>query len=417
MKKINLILLITLPLLFETVCAQQDIKLDDLKAPNSPGFQILDIAPSSTESPTNLKEFALKFLNLTNNGTALPKNFAFEFSPYWFAKPSTENVYKYLNLPGDKSITGSGTTGGIFRKLSVSIASSFSDSTSGSLLKNNNYLSLGIRTNILTIRTKTQIASFTSALSKISDRMHVFGANSTDKENLKITLVGLLVQSQTEKDTAKIREIVSQIATIKSQIDKIDSESPEQLEKNLDADKVYQDNIKMLQAAPVFQLDAAYAYSEAFLNNQYSDNRFNRSGLWLSATLSAASLNKAKTDNLSFIFLGRAIWDNALTDTAKNVFTRKNAYDFGGKIDYTIGRLSISFEHLSRVYSKTSSLNSNRTVGIIQYKINDNLYATGTYGENFGVNNLITLLGLNWGFGDSKLNVSNSQANSSSTSQ
>ena len=46
---------------------EKEVKLIDLKTPNSPGFQLLDISPSSIERPTNPKEFSLKVLNLFND--------------------------------------------------------------------------------------------------------------------------------------------------------------------------------------------------------------------------------------------------------------------------------------------------------------------------------------------------------------
>ncbi len=348
--------------------AQQQIGLQNLKTPNAPGFQILDIAPSSIEKPTNPKEFALSVFNLSNNGTALPKNFAFEISPYWLFKPADENVYKYLNLDTKKgAVTQGNSTGGILRKLSISFASSFNDSTTGSLLKNTNYVSFGARTNIITINGNKRIGALTTAFKTMHTEIMKAGFKSGGGVS-----------------------------------------DPDSIEATLKNSRAYQQAVASLTIPPLFQLDGAFAVSEAFANNEYKKHRFNRSGIWLSATLSAAALSKTKNDNLSFIFLGRIIWDNALIDTTGNLLQRKNAYDFGGKADYSIGRFSISIEHLNRIYSGNNIHNSNRTVGTLQYKINDSFYITGTYGENFGTaNNLITLLGINWGLGNSPLSAVN----------
>lgn len=347
----------------------QEISLQGLKTPNAPGFQLLDIAPSSIQKPTNPKEFAFDVFSLTNNGTALPKNFSFEISPYWLFKPSSENVYKYLNLDTrSATVTEGNITGGILRKLSISFASSFNDSTNGSLIANTNYISVGARTNIITINGNKRI----DALSAAFKTMHAEIRNAGFKQGSGVN-------------------------------------DPDTIESILNNDKIYQQAIQSLSVTPLFQLDGAFAFSEAFANNKYKNHRFNRSGFWLNAALSAASLSKAKNDNLSFIFLTRILWDNVLTDTAVNKFTRKNAYDFGGRVDYSIGRFSVSVEHLNRIYTSSGASNSKRTVGTIQYKVNDNLYITGTYGENFGTgNNLITLLGINWGLGSSPLSVMNS---------
>lgn len=160
-----------------------------------------------------------------------------------------------------------------------------------------------------------------------------------------------------------------------------------------------------LASKPLFQLDAAYATSVAFTNNTYANRRFNRSGVWLTATFQGLSFKKDRSDNLALMLLGRLIWDNALKDTAKNVFQETTGYDLGARLDYTVGKFNLSVEHLNRIYSD-KSLNTNRTVAIIQYKLNTNLYLMGTFGQNFGnFNNVFTLLGINWGFGSSPLSL------------
>jgi hypothetical protein len=397
-----------------------EINLEDLKTPNSPGFQILDISPSSIERPASPKEFALSALNISNNASAIPKNFALEMSPYWYFKPANANVYKYLNLkyvdPSTRQVHNY-VAAGILNKLSLSIASSFSDSTSGSLLANTNYISFGARTNLLTIRSKKQNDDFSNLVTAMSVRVgevrKALNAQQIPWKNrsniLKSTLDSVTDGLRSGSDTQQINK---EIADLNDSIKSFQKNFANNLEKTLDTDDKY---MVFKQSAenftgdelPLFQLDAAYAYSEALPDNQYSGRRFNRSGLWFNATLSTTLL-KQKQDHLSFIFLFRLINDNVLTDTSKNNFEKENAIDAGGKIDYTIGRFSIAFESLKRSYSNNTDLSSIRTVGIVQYKINDNLYITGTYGKNFGdTNNLFALLGLNWGFGNSPLSINN----------
>jgi|RhiMethySRZTD1v2_1073278.scaffolds.fasta_scaffold135870_2 hypothetical protein len=60
-------------------------ELDDLKAPTSPAFVILDAAPSKVERPQAVKPLVLSALSAAGEG--FPKNYAVEFSPYWLGTP------------------------------------------------------------------------------------------------------------------------------------------------------------------------------------------------------------------------------------------------------------------------------------------------------------------------------------------
>lgn len=369
MKKI----FITIPLLSICILSfgqDNDVKLSDLKTPNSPGFQLLDISPSSVDRPTNPKEFSLKVLNLFSDGSALPKNFAFEFTPFWYFKKKNETIYKYLGAGSDNDSLKAYWSTGLLRKFNFSLASTFSDSTSGSLLKNTNYVSFGLRTNLFTFRTAQQNKKINHALLAAAKRIDE-------------------LQGRTDLTL-------------------------EQIEKMLDDDKIYKEALNVANKLPLLQLDGAFAYSNAFADNSFSNRRFNRWALWGSFAINAdfkkerqEGQNAKKTQDihsLSFIFLIKTLRDNALTDTSHFVFSETNALDYGGKIEYNINRLSLSIEYIKRNYDNNDHLNSERTVGVIQYKISDNLYATGTYGKNFGnFKNVFSLLGLNWGLGNTKL--------------
>jgi len=163
-------LLILIAALWSTFSLKaQNIELKDLKNLNSPGFQILDIAPSTIDRPANPKAFAASIMSLTNNGTAIPKNFALEVTPYWYFKPKNATVFQYLNIKDDAG--NSNTFTGIFNKMSISLASVFNDSTSGSLIKNTNYIAFGLKTNLITYRNEKQNQKLKNALANFSKRV------------------------------------------------------------------------------------------------------------------------------------------------------------------------------------------------------------------------------------------------------
>ncbi|MFD1604048.1 hypothetical protein ACFSJW_08925 [Flavobacterium artemisiae] len=383
--------------------AQQDISIEDLKTPHSPGFQILDIAPTSIERPANPKALGVSLLSLTSSGTVIPKNFAMEISPYWYTKSDNANVYQYLSINTENKETFD--IKGILRKMSISIASVFNDSTSGSLIKNTNYISFGVRTTLFTYREASQNEKLNQSLKNITDKIKEIKSNDIEKRKLIGMRVKYRSELNNETDQDKKAVIISKIASIETQIDNLIEASPEELEKKLDADEEVQKNIKLLKQLPLFQLDGAFAYSEAIPGNKYENNRFNRSGFWLNASFNALSINKEKlNDCLSILGTLRFITDNTLVENTLNEFKKNKAFDYGLKAEYTVNDFSVSIEYLKREYSDNSELNSERTVGLLEYKLNDNLYFTGTYGKNFGAeNNLFTLFGINYGFGKSSL--------------
>ncbi len=85
-------------------------ELDDLKAPTSPAFVILDAAPSKVERPQSVKPLVLSALSAAGEG--FPKNYAVEFSPYWLGTPRLTFDDYYRNDVAQDSL----------RHLSLSVA-------------------------------------------------------------------------------------------------------------------------------------------------------------------------------------------------------------------------------------------------------------------------------------------------------
>jgi hypothetical protein len=411
-------LLILIAALWSTFSLKaQNIELKDLKNLNSPGFQILDIAPSTIDRPANPKAFAASIMSLTNNGTAIPKNFALEVTPYWYFKPKNATVFQYLNIKDEAG--KSNTFTGIFNKMSISLASVFNDSTSGSLIKNTNYIAFGLKTNLITYRNEKQNQKLKNALANFSKRVIDLRPNQKNADALEIELNridnkirALYTRLKIETDDAakdsintEYQNAIANRTLVQKKIDDFENQAPDLLEANIQKDTLIQNYLKELDDLPLIQVDVAFAYSEAFPDNATTNKRFNRSGLWLTGALNAFSVDKAElNDNLAFILCTRFISDNVLQEGSLDVFERENAFDLGFKLEYSIKDLSISYEYIKRDYSDNSNLNSERKVGSIQYKISDGLYVTGAYGTNFGIDkNLFTLFGINYGFGKSSL--------------
>lgn len=335
--------------------AQDSTKVEDFKIPSTPGFALLDLSPSTIQRPSSSKALALTLLNATGSGNTLPKDFALEITPYWLVKLKDETFYKYSSLPDEEH---KNTFSGILRKLSFSISTHFNDSAKN-FLPNTNYVSFGLKTNLVTIWGRGETK-------KIEEYLTVY-------KNLKrdVALIGgLTVQQQADSLSARQDRIKTSIT-----------------------------NFRNLR--PLFQLDFAYAKADMFGDNKYENRKFYKRAAWLNASL---SIPINKDDYLHAIFYGRYGEENVLVDTANKIFNRSSAFDYGIKVEYEKNKFSIAVEHINRKYKDITALDGQRTVGILQYKVDDNVTLFGTYGKNFSnLNNLITLLGVNWTFGSKNL--------------
>lgn len=411
------IALLLFPLLH---CAQESqpvVGLNDLKTPDSPGFQILDIAPSTVTRPDNPTEFAVTALQLSENGSIIPKNFAMEFSPFWFVNKN-DGIYKYYNLHQDNNRN---IFAGVLRKLSVSLTSAVLDSTKTGLPGETNMMAFGVRTNLITLRTKAQSDRFAEALENYNSAVGTLLTESeaytklntelvqhlTEKRTIEKALeLGTLSDSERKTKEKELKKAIQKVEDTENRIKDFHSANFEDFATAIDKDPDVKAFYKLTEEKPAFQLDAAFAYSEAYPDNSYANRRFNRSGVWFTGTLNFKGLDESTNDRFSLLFSGRLLQDNVLTDAVAGSFERKSAFDFGFKLEYALQKLTLGVEHISRSYSDAESIDSKRTVGILQYKISDDLYFTGTYGQNFGPDKpLFTLFGVNFGFGKEKLST------------
>jgi len=92
--------------------------------------------------------------------------------------------------------------------------------------------------------------------------------------------------------------------------------------------------------------------------------------------------------------LGRYVVDGQPIDTVISV---ANYFDAGGKLELEFEKISVAYEYIYRFNDFQETYRSN---GILKFKASANVYLTASFGKYFGdTNNLISMLGLNWGVG------------------
>jgi hypothetical protein len=356
---------LTIGLLFlSCLCFAQNndtLTLKDLDIPNSPGFILLDQAPTSIERPNTSRAFALSAINSFGESTGFPKNYAVEFTPFWFLKLPRMSVLKYAGYSNNKLQP--------FSSLKmVSLSMAYVNRTDSTTNKPINNVAFGARTTLLKIYSKNH-------------KKNVYDANQIAIDKLK--KIDLLLNREGATPQLRI-ENLTKYAEIEKRV-------LESISKNDSLSPI----TEVLKVKPLFALDAAIAYNMFFTNNDFYTNRFGRFGAWVTLNYSQ-SLNKDNSNYLNFYAVGRYLSDGTIKNN-QDKYEIQEFLDFGGKIELEFKKLSWGFEYIFRANEKSKTY---RSTGLLKYKISDSIYLTGAFGKNFGnANNLVSLLGINWGIG------------------
>lgn len=365
MKALVLLILFTLCQAARLSAQTEDtLSLKDLEVPNAPGFILLDKAPSTIERPNSTKAFMLSVINSFEGGNGIPKNYAVDFTPFWFFKHPRMNAYRYAGFNAEKNRQ---LVFSHIQRASVSAAFVSTTDTMSNMPVNN--LSLGFRTNLVTVRSKKDIEDLKAAHAKVVGYLR-----DLDK---RLTAAGIVYNPATmtraEYDK-KVNDFLAQ----------------EQQQRSQDKSEL----AEILKRRAVFAVDGALGYNNFFLNNNFSDSHFGRFGAWLTLNYSQVLNKESKDKNYINVYaLGRYIGDG--TTLLRGEYKIQNFYDLGGKLELEFKKLSVAYEYIYRTNDNTNTFRSN---GLVKYKISNQLILTGAFGKNFGnANNLISLLGINWG--------------------
>ncbi len=358
-----------------------DLKLKDLEIPTSPGFMFLDKAPTSIESPKSSKALVLSVINSFESNNGFPQDYSIEITPFWFLKNKNMTALKYMGLKKRKDNDSVFTLkqnyfSNPFKNTSFSFAfTTAKDSITDKDLKN---ISFGLRTNILAIRSRKNL----NALSLTFNKMH---------KALQSVMEGMPSQPLPTGDDSVDDE------NHKSYLKKL-----EEYQKNIAYKKELKgktDGSDLVLEKPLFTLDVAMAYNSFYIDNDFSTNQFGRFGAWMSMSFSK-SISKSE-NYINLYGVARYLRDG--TEQQNGSYIEQDLYDFGGKLEFEFKKIAVSYEYIHRI---TDFENTHRSNGVVKYKISDKLYLTGAFGKNFGEeNNLISFLGVNWGFASGKEEV------------
>jgi hypothetical protein len=406
MKKV--LLSFTLIVTFISIATAQDegVKLDLLKAPASPASNLLGIAPSDIDKPTDVSAFMLS-LQKAGGGllTALPTNYAVDLAPYWLFKKKM----------GDITTQGLATTTGanVFKQTFVlSFAMRSTDSTEADFLPNTVYAGIGFKFAVVRGRYDATTIDALDAIHK----WQVVQVNAQRNTLLNYQKDINVIELQTKrKNLLRDKFTTPGISDErKAEIDRdilaIDSSLGQQLLVLKDATKTEaKEKIKELaasfQTARVgFTWDVAGGVSTSIVNRRLGNARIYNAGVWTtigytSEKVGSGLLLLRLLQNPDKIFAK----DNGINDMG-DIAT----FDFGGRYIYSTpqSKFNASLEGVYRsVLSSNTIKPSWRIVFNADYAIWANQKLSFSFGRNFDGTttkdgNLIAALGFLTGFGN-----------------
>jgi Rps23 Pro-64 3,4-dihydroxylase Tpa1-like proline 4-hydroxylase len=407
--------------------AQDDgVKLDLLKAPASPASNLLGIAPSDVDKPTDASAFMLSLQKASSNFTALPSNYAFDISPYWLSK----------NKAGDNTIESfKKSTGGyaLIQTLVLSFAFRNTDEDETDLMPNTVYAGVGFKLSLARGRfddnTNTKLTQIQNLQGEANDQAN----KSLDNYLLKPEVM-LIKKRQKEIETEKAileEKIMAEVIAakkeaLKGKIDLLEAERLD-IENNLrntlleELKKTEKAEIKqkIKQLASEFQvtrvgwtLDLAGGFSGAFLDKRFDNSRAHNAGVWFTGGYTDDD-KAGETYFGSLLGLARLMYnpdkifalDNA-TNKQSDIWT----FDFGGRYIYARpqSKFSASVEGIYRsVLSSQTIKPSWRFVANADYALWANQKLTFSFGRQFDGTitkdgNLIAALSFLTGFGNKR---------------
>ena len=360
-----------------TAAAQQtdnSVRLKELAAPNSPAFMILDVAPTLIESPSTPKEFAFAALQSFAEGQGWPQNFAVSFTPYWWLRPSGRDVYAFAGIGKDNSVKPKPFSGLKFSSISMAFVNQ--DLIPDAVAREQKIFSLGFHSNII----KIQHPGYAKALNSEIDSWH-----EAVQDELTVMQEALNQETDPVRRRKLQQELTDKVWPVSANI----------------ASRVN----RIINQKPLFSWNVAAAWSIYGIDNSRFET--GRTGAWTTVASFIPMRRPSEefpVNYLSVLGYSRYMRDGFMLEG--NQIVKSNSVDLGGKLGVEVSRFSIAWEYISRDYRRGALGSANRNVGMVSYRVNDNLYINGTFGRDFGpVNEIVTLFGINWGFGEEKLNL------------
>ena len=419
--------------LFISVCVSQivfcqqdtislkELNLEMLKSPTNPAFLLMNTTPTEIVEPGSMPEFYTSIQNSSNNFSAIPNNYGFSVTPFWWGKRA-----KSLTFDDDFSTSN---------KINFWRTTTFSGGVVQGIGDNSELwrYGLGFQTTLLRGKVdKAKKKSFLLELRKYHKNHYknIYSYFSTTDEYksllleekmlfettaLKIKSVEIKLNQgvidSTEANRLKI-EISRDLDSLQTALSSLKNELSEKFEedkKSIEGNKNLDKEFNNLNNRVGLKWDIGGGVSANSQGNKIDSADIYRLGIWSNFggdILTSKSSNSSLAGYIltRYLFYKEINYEN---DDGISLLSNVSTFDFGGKLDYKISsKFSLAFEGIyrlglsSEIYEDTYKIN-----GIAQYKFQQNRIVYFSIGNNFndnsnyGPDDIIVTIGVNIGFG------------------
>lgn len=397
----------------------QNVTIDNLRNSTTPAFSIIEVEPKTVSRPSTPRGLASSLVSSFNENGLKP-DLSLEAAPFWLKKRQGITFQQYLNPVGMQ---------GFWQTASISVATK---QRKVSETKNEGtQLGIGLRAQILPGKPSSssklliqglEFETFMSSLlataksdAAVTTKEHIKArVNKTIDDIISGTLTNFESgNSRSNNELINYLKINKVKETLNSLIDKEEIKSGEAINQYIsrlqDSNFLKAETALKVQESLKYRvgwiLEVATASSIGFpANNFGQDVKHDRIGYWGNLTYRFDN----GRDEFSFVVRKMASFSDSVS---------KNN-DYGLSYAHTTKDYSVSLEGILRSYElefddrnelgePIRRLEKENTYKIAvngEYKLSDNVSLTATFGKNFDnalftSGNLLTLLGLNFGLG------------------
>ncbi|UOQ54941.1 hypothetical protein [Hymenobacter cellulosivorans] len=353
-------------------------KLNLLAAPSAPAFVLMGIEPATIEKPTNLTDLSLVINNATKGFTALPQNFAVQFSPYWMLRDNGKRM-SYQEYNSNKVADIMPQT----LQFSLGVAQ---PEVAGAGVGSTK-LGAGLKVSVLRGQLDTAVTNAIEARKRAAE-LENRGFDLRLRELMR-TKYPSGVPNPATKPT-EFAAYTQDVNRIERQIREDDVKIREARTKAMQR----LSNVAFTRSG--WKLDVAGGVALDFPDQRFNNSRVDKWGVWLTGGY--------EVPNRPWSVLGVA---RLLTTPSTAEAFAQTSFDAGGRLIYNKvlrqkGSLSVEYAH--REVLERGRLSSNRYVFNVEYPFLPNQLLTLSLGRNFDgttiqEGNLIAALNLVFGLG------------------
>ncbi|MBA7688676.1 hypothetical protein ES703_97165 [subsurface metagenome] len=306
---------------------------------NKTCFVVLGIEPTSVERPSTPKAFAVSLLSAKGQSGFLPNNYAVEVAPYWLSSHPTLIFEDYYNA-------GFGQT--LLQTLSFSLATSKMSDMDTLIIGTG--VGFGIRAMLLAGKANSDLNNLCSQLFEIQNAI----LDIPEENEAVYTTLEDSLKGEAQKIALQIQKADKQRVGLR--------------------------------------LEVAGAAAIDFSQDNFDEGKISRIGFWITPAY------RLEEPCFDFIATARFIYDEENNDGT-------NLFDVGGRVVWQYTDFSFSGEFVGRFITDATSQKTNtyRLSATLEYQLSNNIYLISSFGrdydQNGGEGNLISLFGINFGFG------------------